>query len=192
MRQISQGVEDLTWKTPKASDKNEQVAETMAPSILEPSVGADEKASGVEDAVISNVKDEDSQQSARSEMADKDVNPEADKNTDAAILSVPVAPLGQAHVRSPSEGGEKGLKRRFGERGTSQGPNDEDSASQDAPEPLKRPRDDGDEDPNPRETKRPSPPPESNKSPTPPSPKPAAKLVSQMLSTVASFSLHLL
>lgn len=175
VRQISQGVEDLNWKTQKASDKNEQVTEIKAQSTLAPPAEVEERTSEVEDAVITDVKDENSQELVQQNTAPKD--------TDSAVLLPTVAPAGQAHVRSHSEGGEKGLKRRFGERGTSQGPNGEDGASKNAPEPLKRPRDDEGEDPNPREAKRPSPPPETKKSspkPKPPSPKPAPKLVSHL------------
>ncbi|KAJ7067825.1 hypothetical protein C8F01DRAFT_577251 [Mycena amicta] len=53
---------------------------------------------------------------------------------------------------------EKGLKRKYLERGTSAEPA---GPQQDPGEALKRPRDDPDEDENPRETKRPSPPPEA-------------------------------
>ena len=68
--------------------------------------------------------------------------------------------------RTSSESGEKGLKRKFLERGTSQGPTDEESNH--VPEPLKRPRDESDKDDNPRETKRPSPPPSPPISSSPP------------------------
>jgi len=101
------------------------------------------------------------------------VEPEA-----AIVDTALVAPVyqTQVHMRTQSEGGEKGLKRRFGERGTSQGPNEEDSTSNGPSEPLKRPRDDEDQDPNPRVIKKQSPPPEATPNASPPSPKPAAKL----------------
>ena len=65
------------------------------------------------------------------------------------------------------ESGEKGLKRKFLERGTSQGPMENEEPSNRAPEPLKRPRDESDKDDNPRETKRPSPPPSPPRSSQP-------------------------
>ena len=61
-------------------------------------------------------------------------------------------------LRPFSENNEQGLKRKFLERGTSQGPPEEgEHSAKQAGEPLKRARDDSDD--NPRETKRPSPPP---------------------------------
>ena len=71
------------------------------------------------------------------------------------------------------ESGEKGLKRKFLERGTSVGPTENEESST-PPEPLKRPRDESDKDDNPRETKRPSPPPSP---PRPVSPAKAQKPV---------------
>ncbi|KAF9454381.1 hypothetical protein P691DRAFT_656277 [Macrolepiota fuliginosa MF-IS2] len=192
VRQISQGVEDLTWKTTlKVSDKNEQVAEIIAPSTLAPSAEVDERSSAVEDAVITDAKDEDSQESAQGGLTGQTVDVDVHGDVNTAAFSGPEVPSGQTHARSYLESGEKGLKRRFGERGTSQGPNDESGAPMDTLEPLKRPRDDKDEDPNPRETKRPSPPPETSKpksspKPAPPSPKPAPKLTGFMAYASAS------
>ncbi|KAF5361807.1 hypothetical protein D9756_002210 [Leucocoprinus leucothites] len=178
VRQISQGVEDLNWKTPKALDKYQEAQEIIVPSTLAPPAEVDEKTSEVQDAVITDVKDDDSQQSSvQQDATDKDT--ERAEGADNGAASASVAPAGHAHVRSKSEGGEKGLKRRFEERGTSQGPNEGEDASNSVLEPSKRPRDDEDEDPNPRETKRPSPPPETKKAspkPAPPSPKAAPKL----------------
>ncbi|KAJ3565708.1 hypothetical protein NP233_g7463 [Leucocoprinus birnbaumii] len=179
VRQISQGVEDLNWKTPKAQDKNPKVQDITVPPSLAPPAEVDEKASEVQDAVITDVKDDESQQSSvQQDAADKDTAERA-QGADNSAASASLAPAGHAHVRRQSEGGEKGLKRRFEERGTSQGPNDGEGASANAPEPSKRLRDEEDEDPNPRETKRPSPPPETKKTslkPSPPSPKAAPKL----------------
>jgi hypothetical protein len=88
-----------------------------------------------------------------------------------------------------SESTDKNLKRKFLERGTSTGPPD---SAEEAPEPLKRPRDDTTTDPNPREAKRPSPPPPEH----PKSPKaskksaPGPKVVSQ-LHTYTRFDISL-
>ncbi|KXN90672.1 Brefeldin A resistance protein [Leucoagaricus sp. SymC.cos] len=168
VRQISQGVEELNWKTPKAHDKDQDVPEITTQTTLAPPAEVDEKTSEVEDVVITDVKDNDSQQSVRQEAADKDVGVQAE-GVDNAPASANVALGAQVH--------DKGLKRRFEERGTSQGPNEGEGTPKNGPEPLKRPRDDEGEDPNPRETKRPSPPPETKKAspkPSPPSPKVAA------------------
>jgi Ran-binding protein 3 len=172
VRQISQGVEDLNWKTPKALDKDQQAQEIVVPSRLAPPAEIDEKTSQVEDVVITDVKDNDLQESVQQEAVDKDtaVRTEGADDGNKATASASVVPAGQTRTRSKSEGGEKGLKRRFEERGTSQGPTEGEGASKNLPEPSKRPRDDEDEDPNPRETKRPSPPPETKK----PSPKPSS------------------
>ena len=85
------------------------------------------------------------------------------------------------------ENGDKGLKRKFLERGTSQPPEGGDS-SKGPTEPLKRPRDDTENDDNPRETKRPSPPPEQK------SPKSPKKTLStpKLVSTFYIFCLSVL
>lgn len=173
VRQISQGVEDLNWKTPKSSDKTVVHTEITVPSVLAPPVEVDENPSESVDLP----KGQPSQELTEGEPTGtgSGVEPEA-----AIVNTALAAPVYQTHVhmRTQSEGGEKGLKRRFGERGTSQGPNEEDSTSKGPSEPLKRPRDDEDQDPNPRVIKKQSPPPEAAPNASPPSPKPAAKLVS--------------
>ena len=91
---------------------------------------------------------------------------------DTTMHSSNLFPDTSKHLRAGSESGEKGLKRKFLERGTSQGPT-ENEESKHAPEPLKRARDESDKDDNPRETKRPSPPPSPpRRSPPPIAPKP--------------------
>jgi len=80
------------------------------------------------------------------------------------------------------ESGDKGLKRKFLERGTSQGPAESADLSQESTE-LKRPRDDAEKNNNPRETKRPSPPPE------PKPPKSPKKAPSATIPKLASSSL---
>lgn len=207
--QISQGVEDLHWQTLKASDKkDEQMTGVQAQPALVPPLETAQEISEDADVVITDAKDDDSpkveQQGATGDVsadddkknatekgvADKD---DRDKGTDSAIPAA-VASIAQTHARSHSEGGSK----RPSEERTSQKSDEEDSASKSAPEPLKRPRDEEDDDPNPRETKRPSPPPEARRpSPPPekqrPSPKPKSpssklspKLVSCLISTVVS------
>jgi Ran-binding protein 3 len=84
---------------------------------------------------------------------------------DATMIPSNLSPDISDHQRTGSESGEKGLKRKFLERGTSQGPTENEESSKHVLEPLKRPRDESDKDDNPRETKRPSPPPSPPKSP---------------------------
>ncbi|KAF4610718.1 hypothetical protein D9613_007127 [Agrocybe pediades] len=90
------------------------------------------------------------------------------RNLDASMLVDPTSP---ARLRSGSESNDKSLKRKFLERGTSQGPPGQDDKSQKSQEQLKRPRDDNDKDENPREAKRLTPPPSPPRT-KPPSPKP--------------------
>ncbi|KAG6816145.1 hypothetical protein H0H87_008322 [Tephrocybe sp. NHM501043] len=81
---------------------------------------------------------------------EKDIDETSDGPADSEVSNAAPGEMAE------SESGDKNLKRKLSERGTSQGPPD----SYPVPsEPLKRPRDD-DNDENPRETKRPSPPPE--------------------------------
>lgn len=116
VRQISQGVEDLSWRN-------------LRPQADEPT------------------KDDDP-------MAEKSASsdePLSEKSMDNDKLAV-----------KPTEvsSDEKGLKRTYLQRGTSEGPAE---AGKPQSEPLKRPRDDADKDDNPREPKSPSPPPEAPK-----------------------------
>ncbi|KAJ6520842.1 hypothetical protein B0H19DRAFT_1204503 [Mycena capillaripes] len=137
VRQISQGVEDLSWQNMKNSTP--------------------EKAT----ALGSQLEDSDPIESVDGSTDIKVDAPEP-PSTDGA-LDVPSAePSGglPSGRDSDSDSGEKekGLKRKFLERGSSAGPPENGEAKAPA-EPLKRLRDDPDKDENPRETKRPSPPP---------------------------------
>ncbi|KAG6850673.1 hypothetical protein H0H93_010401 [Arthromyces matolae] len=134
VRQISQGVEDISWRNMNAVTPDRDVE--ADPSSETPAL---------ED---NQVNDEDPQLLVDSE----------------ATESAPVEMM-------EFDTGDKSLKRKLSERGTSQGPPD---TAQSAPEPLKRPRDDN-KDENPREAKRPSPPPEPR---APKSPKKAPATVS--------------
>ncbi|KAJ7580135.1 hypothetical protein C8J56DRAFT_865843 [Mycena floridula] len=102
VRQISRGVEDLSWQNMNQSDP--QPEPEVHPDLVE------------------------------------------DKEEDLQPSSASLDP-------------EKGLKRTFLQRGTSEGPPDSSKA---ASEPMKRARDDANTDDNPREAKRPSPPPEAS------------------------------
>jgi Ran-binding protein 3 len=148
VRQISQGVEDLSW----------QNMQNASP----------EKAK----ALDSQPEDSDLIESGDG-SAEIKVDPEDPPSSDGA-LDVPPTDAATVPARrdSDSDSGEKekGLKRKFLERGSSAGP-PENGDTQAAAEPLKRPRDDPDKDENPRETKRPSPPPEQSAPPPATAPK---------------------
>ncbi|KAJ7509918.1 hypothetical protein B0H11DRAFT_1261307 [Mycena galericulata] len=146
VRQISQGVEDLRWQ-------NMQNATPEKTTALAPFVGV-ESADG---------------------STEIKVDPEELQSSDGAIDVSSTADLQSSTSRrdSDSDSGEKekGLKRKFLERGTSAGPPENGDEAKAPTEPLKRLRDDPDKDENPRETKRPSPPPEPNAPPPAAAPK---------------------
>ncbi|KAJ7696468.1 hypothetical protein B0H17DRAFT_929523 [Mycena rosella] len=163
VRQISQGVEDLSWQ-------NMQNATPQKTTALAPFVGSH-----------SHSEDSDPMESADG-SAEIKVDAEEPPSSDGAV-EIPAAedappepsslmPAGLPARRdeSDSDSGEKekGLKRKFLERGTSAGPQENGDESKASAEPLKRLRDDPDKDENPRETKRPSPPPEPNARKSPP------------------------
>lgn len=182
VRQISRGLEDISWKglsEPSISETDVDNAESIVvvpTDVIGPTVRV----------VISNGN------SKGHETLDKVEEEETPPKTpEEAVLSRSVPDLqdidphinmqispqktktGAAddagRLRAFSESNEKGLKRKFLERGTSQGPPEEsDLVAKQPGEPLKRPRDDPDQDDNPRETKRPSPPPSPSRAPTSP------------------------
>jgi Ran-binding protein 3 len=154
VRQISQGVEDINWQGPhdtssdKESEEELDLDDVVASTIVEVPNGnvAVHEAQG---------KDEESrpktpEDSVRSAPDIRNLNPDA--LIQSPVRNGPIEDSGR--LRAFSESNEKGLKRKFLERGTSQGPSEESPT-----EPLKRPRDDADKDDNPREAKRLSPPP---------------------------------
>ncbi|EAU90388.2 hypothetical protein CC1G_00772 [Coprinopsis cinerea okayama7 len=228
VRQISQGVEDLTWRNmvppqdPKdedmpaaegeedgkqieTGDSEEQQQQGDAenggqkaqahrehdatsgspPSVNGPSShGADAKTD--KDGAVSGATTHDDRDASRSRTPDlqaaPDVIPAQPVKATAGAAAIggrDAAAQGDSsssRLRAYSESGEKGVKRKFLERGTSQGPPEagvEENKESSGGEALKRPRDEADKDDNPRETKRPSPPPEKSSTgrTSPPSPK---------------------
>ncbi|KAJ7781907.1 hypothetical protein DFH07DRAFT_791951 [Mycena maculata] len=153
VRQISQGVEDLSWQNMQnASPEKTTAVAPFVPRQLDDSNPV-EFADG---------------------SAEIKVDTEEPPSSDGAIATSAADPMRSTSRRdSDSDSGEKekGLKRKFLERGTSAGPQENGDEPKALSEPLKRLRDDPDKDENPRETKRPSPPPEPN---APKSPPPAA------------------
>jgi len=158
-----------------ADMKKENAQEVAAGNPTTPSTAANE------DVLVSG---EQEQEADNKNIIDDRVNdgrstsktPEEDSALSQSVPNIrtfdntmSVDSLSPARLRSGSESNDKGLKRKFLERGTSQGPPEQGEDTQHSQEPLKRPRDD-DKDENPRETKRLTPPP-SPPRPTPSSPK---------------------
>jgi len=168
VRQISQGVEDISWRNMQKTtlDKDEDVEINVEASevTLQPPVELKDKVN--RHAVI----DEDDSPPG---SPDDPLLSQSTQSIQGDAIMNNLSPETPNRLRAGSESGEKGLKRKFLERGTSQGPTENEESSNHATEPLKRPRDESDKDDNPRETKRPSPPP----SPPKPSPPKAHKSV---------------
>lgn len=162
VRQISQGVEDLQWtnaqaqeaaydvdiELPDATPTNDKTPEAQA-------VGASLNPGGVLAGGITPESFSATPESREPYLEPPLPAPEATTSLTPAGFNPSSAKTFPADYSESGEK-EKGLKRKFLERGTSQGPQE---AAQAASEPLKRARDDADKDDNPRETKRPSPPP---------------------------------
>ncbi|ESK87580.1 nuclear protein export protein [Moniliophthora roreri MCA 2997] len=164
VRQISQGVEDLSWRNRVHGSNNNGAG------VVEPIK---------EDVQDANMNEDQLAPSATTTQAAESL--ENDKETTANGLGDITPPeisqgssMSASRRDSESDSGDKdkGLKRKYLERGTSAGPQDD---AKDKPsESTKRQRDDADKDDNPRETKRPSPPPESEKAaPAAAAPKPS-------------------
>ncbi|KAG5653606.1 hypothetical protein H0H81_011978 [Sphagnurus paluster] len=127
VRQISQGVEDINWRSTQVVTPDRDIV--IDPATPHPSREEKDQDTPLGDSIEEPADSEVGSTVTNSELAD-------------------------------AESGDKNLKRKFLERGTSQGPQDFGDNSKTPSEPLKRPRDDAGTDDNPRETKRPSPPPE--------------------------------
>ena len=165
VRQISQGVEDISWKNMQHStfDKDEDVEiDGLSEAAPELALKLTTQNDKVNCHAVKDGDDSFPRTPDISLLSQSSQNVQDDSTSNPSNLS----PETPTRPRRGSDSGEKGLKRKFLERGTSQGPTDEESNH--IPEPLKRPRDESDKDDNPRETKRPSPPPSPPKS-SPPS-----------------------
>lgn len=172
VRQISRGVEGIAWKSTHDiraheddDDDDDVVVESLTPDVI------------VEEADSHFI--EEGKTDHDEMIHDDDAHPKTPEeprhthsledlqNEDSTM--VPATPE-VVRLRAGSESNEKGLKRKFLERGTSHGPPEQEGINQHPNEPLKRLRDEGDSDPNPRETKKPTPPPSPPRE-SPPSPK---------------------
>jgi Ran-binding protein 3 len=167
VRQISQGVEDISWKNMQHAtyDKDEDVEiDSLSEGTPELALKLTTQKDKVNCHAVTDGEDSPPRTPDISLLSKSSQNIQDDPTTSSNL-----SPDAPTRPRRASDSGEKGLKRKFLERGTSQGPTDEESNH--VPEPLKRPRDESDKDDNPRETKRPSPP------PSPPKPSPPPKAV---------------
>ncbi|PPQ64350.1 hypothetical protein CVT24_008419 [Panaeolus cyanescens] len=171
VRQISQGVEDITWRNLHSSKSDMEtipdVDSDTGPGLL-PSADITQRTDAHDNE--HNASKTPEEQAAplpaeRDPKNDKAQAVDVTMHSDAQKLQVP-------HQHSQeSETVEQGAKKRkFLERGTSVGPSENGETATHPPEQLKRPRDEADQDANPRVSKRPTPPP-SPPPTSPPSPK---------------------
>ncbi|KAF8628700.1 hypothetical protein AX17_005923 [Amanita inopinata Kibby_2008] len=175
VRQISQGVEDMSWRNMKSQSPEKEPHATHDPGDEMPSQapGNEEELDWIGRPVNGSDKLDEADETPPKSPADSqmshsapDISAGAKDHADATTSSSVAMPQ---HRMDP-DSGDKGLKRKYVERGTSQGPQESSDLPKSPAEPTKRLRDDPDRDENPRETKRPSPPPEKAQ-PKPPSPK---------------------
>ncbi|KAH7914579.1 hypothetical protein BJ138DRAFT_1123349 [Hygrophoropsis aurantiaca] len=201
VRQISQGVEDISWRHPLTQDKDSQDTEQeyddqdTNTAIVIPEDSATDKDDSTQltdvDVPIGSVdidvsaSDMDTRLPlTRTTTIDSNVGAadgNADVDFDEALDTAPSLPHTRRTSDSDGSGAseqDKGLKRKLADRGTSQGPeNGPSTSTKPITEPAKRPREHADADDNPREAKRPSPPPEDKVgTPATPAPAPAPKL----------------
>lgn len=176
VRQISQGVEDFKWKDIKArnADAAKDIDIDEEPPVADDSgetngVPIDTDVQPTEPTTDGKVH-EDSTPPLSATAIDPAPPTSADDTapppaTTGSSNHLSAEPNLRRDSDSDSSEKEKGLKRKFLERGTSQGP--QENGPESSSETLKRARDDAGNDVNPRETKRPSPPPEADKASEP-------------------------
>ncbi|KAM6497278.1 hypothetical protein JOM56_007751 [Amanita muscaria] len=181
VRQISRGVEDLSWRKNKSespegrsqSRTRQQGEDVQLPpqNQSQASVAKEREDRGKPlnqgDKVEENNTPPKSPTESHRSQSVPDIRQSSKEHEDATTIPHTVK---TQHLRTDSDG-DKGLKRKFLERGTSQGPQDTPDTPKSPAEPTKRLRDDPDRDENPREAKRPSPPPEKSLPKAPTSPK---------------------
>ncbi|KAF9525964.1 hypothetical protein CPB83DRAFT_858704 [Crepidotus variabilis] len=187
VRQISQGVEDISWRGPEFASQSEpkdveieDATEPESAPVLEDapiitSTETNSKPNGTQ-VELKNAPDEDTPPKTPDDLA-LSRSMEDVKHVDADV-TMHASPdkkdeSNEEHIQllAASEADGKGLKRKFIERGASQGPTEGHVEGKTPLEPLKRPRDDADKDDNPRVAKKPSPPPSPPFSTSPSSPK---------------------
>ncbi|TFK71679.1 hypothetical protein BDN72DRAFT_837399 [Pluteus cervinus] len=159
VRQISQGVEDLSWRNlkPIPSEEDIVLSDPVPLPHGQPQASSTHTISAEAEATTAVVEDSPMPSSLPEEQPPEKTPPTISQTPQDPPQAEPLASLSRRG--SDSDSGEKGVKRKFTERGTSQGPQEDDVAPKPTGEALKRQRDDSDVDDNPREPKRPSPPP---------------------------------
>ncbi len=166
VRQISRGVEDLSWRKNKSESPEGRPRSTQREDsevlASQSTVNEDRNEAGKP-----LDREEDNETPPKSPVDSQISQSTPDVRLRAQEHEAPQVAVSK-HSRRDSEGGDKGLKRKYLERGTSQGPQDTSDLPKSPAEPTKRLRDDPDRDENPRETKRPSPPPEKTQTKSPP------------------------
>ena len=191
MRQISQGVEDLTWQnmakhpSPEPEDEEREVEETAEHEMADEEQQDDQQDAFIivspllrgENPPMAIDSDGDEEHAGEADPAEI---PPAAQHDDPTLLenivTTPPSRTSQTPPESPEKGvsrrasdesmdQEKRLKRKLGDRTISDHKLPEELlAEKDAGKATaaKRPRDDPDDDVNPRETKRPTPPPDKS------------------------------
>lgn len=158
--------------TSSHAEENHMVDTTMHPVLGDDAAGSEPT---VEHPLSEHIVDEEGPTRQDHVPSEEEANTtETLDQTTSAPQTVPISASSRASEPDDVVGsGSLGVKRKFTERGTSQGPQDGDdgtvtttgaSAATSAPQEglLKRLRDDSEADDNPRESKRPSPPPQEN------------------------------
>ena len=164
VRQISRGVEDLSWRKNKSESPEGRPRSTQR---ADSEVFTSQSTENAGEVGKPSQKEEVSETPPKSPVDSQISQSVPDIRLRTNEHEAPHVAVSK-HSRKDSEGGDKGLKRKFLERGTSQGPQDTSDLPKSPAEPTKRLRDDPDRDENPRETKRPSPPPEKAQTKSPP------------------------
>ncbi|KAJ8516506.1 hypothetical protein ONZ45_g6211 [Pleurotus djamor] len=166
VRQISQGVEDLSWRNMKAMAEVEEVdmdAEVSEQTVPESVV--DNGTTHVDPNGAEHVLPTPPSEPLQSTSTHQSPAPQPAELSDLGASDVPPQDIKDGAKSSDVDETEdpKGVKRKFFQRGTSQGPQEAGTTPNHSSvvEPVKRARDESDKvDNNPREAKRPSPPPE--------------------------------
>lgn len=164
VRQISQGVEDLSWRNmraPRTQSEGEEEELGSPERIDQGEVNIDAMTAIPMPPGPSETQIEGTQPDSTTSSQDPGMEVHHGNSLTSFIDSSNDPPCG---LDSESDAAEKdkGLKRKLADRAVSAGPQDHTTVNSTIGlEPLKRPRDDADRDDNPRETKRPSPPPET-------------------------------
>lgn len=170
VRQISRGVDKINWKSMEAIPANDDKELVDQIEADDDAIIEEAETQSVEEEKINEVGMVDDDETLPKTPEESPLTQFVQDLRNEDSMMAPATPE-VARLRAGSDSNDKGLKRKFLERGTSHGP-PEHEAVQPAPEPLKRHRDENDKDPNPRETKRPTPP------PSPSQDEPVPKMVS--------------